>query len=60
MKWKWNKGSGIRKKWNQSDKATCEEDILSYIAFPQQAEAFFEERENKKAVTFSYTIEEVK
>ncbi len=42
------------------DKVTCEEDILSYIAFPQQAEAFFEERENKKAVTFSYTIEEVK
>ncbi len=41
------------------DKATCEEDILSYIAFPQQAEKFFEDRENKKALTVSYTIKEV-
>lgn len=39
--------------------ATCEEDVLSYIAFPQQAEAFFKERENKKAFKVYYTIQEV-
>ncbi len=41
------------------DLATCEEDVLSYIAFPQQAEAFLQERENKKALKVRYTIQEV-
>ena len=41
------------------DRATCEEDVLSYIAFPAQAEAFFEKREEKKKNTFSYTIKRV-
>lgn len=40
------------------DKAKCDEDVLSYIAFPQQAEKFFEERENKAALTVKYTIKE--
>ncbi|MBO5681288.1 MAG: hypothetical protein J6T08_06195, partial [Lentisphaeria bacterium] len=38
------------------DKATCEEDVLSYIAFPTQAEAFFEKREADRKNTFTYTI----
>ncbi len=38
------------------DKATCEEDVLSYIAFPAQAEKFFEKREADRKNTFSYTI----
>lgn len=36
--------------------ATCDEDVLSYIAFPTQAEKFFKEREDAKKHTFSYTI----
>ncbi len=40
-------------------KATCDEDVLSYIAFPQQAEAFFEKREEKRRRTFSYSIKSV-
>ena len=27
------------------DRATCDEDVLSYIAFPTQAEAFFDKRD---------------
>jgi len=38
------------------DKAHSDEDVLSYIAFPVQAEAFFEAREAKRAKTFSYKI----
>ncbi len=41
------------------DRATCEEDVLSYIAFPAQAEAFFDKREAKKNNTFTYTIKAV-
>ena len=41
------------------DKATCEEDVLSYIAFPAQAEAFFEKRDAKKNNTFTYTIKRI-
>jgi len=41
------------------DKATCEEDVLSYIAFPTQAEAFFKKRDEKERNTFTYTIREV-
>lgn len=40
-------------------RATCDEDVLSYIAFPTQAEAFFDKREAKKKNTFSYTIRKV-
>ena len=42
------------------DTAQSDLDVLSYIAFPQQAEQFFEKRELKRALTASYTIEEVK
>ena len=41
------------------DKAKSEEDVLSYIAFPTQAEAFFDKREEKARNTFKYTIREV-
>ena len=37
--------------------AQCEEDVLSYIAFPQQAEQYFKRREN--TYTASYTFKEV-
>ena len=40
-------------------RATCDEDVLSYIAFPAQAEAFFDKRDAKKNNTFSYTIRKV-
>lgn len=42
------------------DKAHSEEDVLSYIAFPTQAESFFDKRDEKARNTFKYTIEEVK
>ncbi len=41
------------------DRATCDEDVLSYIAFPTQAEAFFEKRDAKKKNTFTYTIKKI-
>ncbi len=41
------------------DRATCDEDVLSYIAFPQQAEAFFDKRDEKKNRTFTYAIKKV-
>ena len=42
------------------EKATCDEDVLSYIAFPQLAEKFFEMREEKKKHTFTYSITAIK
>ena len=39
--------------------AHSDEDVLSYIAFPQIAEKFFKEREEKKASTVSYSIRKV-
>ncbi len=36
-----------------------DEDVLSYIAFPTQAEAFLKEREEKKHNTFTYAITKV-
>ena len=39
------------------DKARSDEDVLSYIAFPQVAEKFFAAREEKESNTVSYTIE---
>lgn len=41
------------------DKAKSDEDVLSYIAFPTQAEAFFDKREERKKNTFSYAIKRV-
>ena len=40
-------------------KAKSDEDVLSYIAFPAQAEAFFDKRDEKARNTFKYTIREV-
>ena len=39
--------------------ARCDEDVLSYIAFPQLAEKFFAERENREQNKAKYTIEAV-
>lgn len=39
------------------EKAHSEEDVLSYIAFPQQAEQYFERRD--QALTVTYSIKEV-
>ena len=36
--------------------AQSDEDVLSYIAFPQIAEKFFKEREERKTSTVSYSI----
>jgi len=40
-------------------RAKSEEDVLSYIAFPQVAEKFFEAREEKERNTVKYTIKEI-
>ena len=40
-------------------KAKSDEDVLSYIAFPMQAEAFFEKRDELERNTFKYTIREI-
>lgn len=37
--------------------ARCDEDVLSYIAFPPVAEKFFAAREEKESNTVNYTIE---
>ena len=41
------------------DKAQSDEDVLSYIAFPQVAEKFFEAREEQKNRRVQYTIRQV-
>lgn len=41
-------------------RAQSEEDILSYIAFPQQAEQYFEERDRFKPLVAAYSIKEVR
>ena len=41
------------------DKARSEEDVLSYIAFPAQAEAFFDKRDAREKSTFQYTIKRI-
>ncbi len=41
------------------DLARCDEDVLSYIAFPNLAEKFFEERKAKEENVVTYTITEV-
>ena len=40
------------------DTARCDEDVLSYIAFPQVAEKFFEERKAKEEKVVKYSITE--
>ena len=39
--------------------ARSDEDVLSYIAFPQVAEKFFEERKAKEENVKKYTIEQI-
>jgi len=39
--------------------AKSDEDVLSYIAFPQLAEKFFEQRETKRRKTVKYTIKQI-
>ena len=41
------------------DTATCEEDVLSYVAFPQQAEKFFAYRDEHKGMKVTYSIKKV-
>ena len=41
------------------DKAQSIEDVLSYIAFPQLAEKFFDAREERKKRTYTYSIKAV-
>ncbi|MDD2502995.1 MAG: oxaloacetate decarboxylase subunit alpha, partial [Clostridia bacterium] len=36
--------------------ARSDEDVLSYIAFPQVAQKFFQEREERESVRVSYSI----
>ncbi len=40
-------------------RATCDEDVLSYIAFPAQAEEYFNKRDELKKRTFNYTIRKI-
>ncbi|MBQ4652146.1 MAG: pyruvate carboxylase subunit B [Oscillospiraceae bacterium] len=39
------------------DKAKCEEDVLSYIAFPPVAESFFEKRRQAEEKVVRYSVE---
>ena len=39
--------------------ARCEEDVLSYIAFPQVAEKFFEQRKEREEKKVRYSIEQL-
>ena len=41
------------------DMARCEEDVLSYISFPQVAEKFFEQRKADEEKVVRYTITEM-
>ncbi|MDO4153463.1 MAG: pyruvate carboxylase subunit B [Clostridia bacterium] len=41
------------------EKALSDEDVLSYIAFPTQAEAFFDKRDEQKKNTFTYAIQKI-
>ena len=41
------------------DTARCEEDVLSYIAFPQVAENFFEKRREAEEHCVRYSIEQI-
>ena len=39
------------------DRARCEEDVLSYIAFPAVAEKFFDERDAREQNICKFSIE---
>ena len=41
------------------DTARCEEDVLSYIAFPQVAEDFFKKRSELEEKKVRYTISKI-
>ena len=41
------------------DTARCEEDVLSYIAFPQVAEKFFQQRKEREENVVKYSIQTV-
>lgn len=41
------------------DRASSDEDVLSYIAFPAQAEAFFRRREAKEKGRFAYSVQKI-
>ena len=41
------------------DTAKCEEDVLSYIAFPQVAEKFFEQRKEDEEKVVRYSVEKL-
>ena len=41
------------------DTARRDEDVLSYIAFPQVAEKFFKERQEREENTVAYSIEQI-
>ena len=41
------------------DTARCEEDVLSYIVFPQVAEDFFAKRREREERVVSYSITEL-
>jgi oxaloacetate decarboxylase alpha subunit len=41
------------------DTARCDEDVLSYIAFPQVAEKFFANRKKKEENTYAYSIKRI-
>ena len=44
---------------NLGNDARCEEDVLSYIAFPQVAETFFEKRRAAEEKKCKYSIEKI-
>lgn len=53
-------GDGFQKaKAEIGSKAHSDEDVLSYIAFPTQAETFFDKRDELKRRTFTYSIEKI-
>lgn len=41
------------------ERAQSDEDVLSYIAFPQQAEQYFAKRDSEKPLKVTYSIKEV-
>ena len=48
-----------RRRPSLGDTARCEEDVLSYIAFPQVAENFFEKRKEAEEHSVRYSIEQI-
>lgn len=53
-------GDGFEKaKVEIGAKAHSDEDVLSYIAFPTQAEAFFDKRDERAKNTFKYSIKKI-